>query len=80
MLGSVLGVMALVFVQLFFFDSIPGLNRFKLEAPSEQSTLPSLAIDSPAPVAAGLIQLGTEAVAESDPTTFRENSSGKPVA
>ncbi|MFO1063414.1 MAG: NfeD family protein [Pirellulales bacterium] len=32
-LGSVVGVTAVLMVQLMYFDSIPGLNRFKLAAP-----------------------------------------------
>jgi membrane-bound serine protease (ClpP class) len=32
-LGCVLGVLVLLFVQVFLLDSIPGLNRFRLAAP-----------------------------------------------
>lgn len=69
-LGAVLGVMALFVGQILLLDSIPGLNRFRLHAPTD-----SLPIGSDAPIGklltssisgAPLPPLGARAVAESD--------------
>ncbi|MEM7477563.1 MAG: NfeD family protein [Planctomycetota bacterium] len=67
-LGSVLGVLCLVFVQVFLLDSIPGLNRFKLVAPVDQAEAAPAQVSSLLQgAAAGLsVEIGAEAVAESD--------------
>jgi membrane-bound serine protease (ClpP class) len=67
-LGSVLGVMVLFFGQILLLDSIPGLNRFRLEAPVEgaESGEPLTALTRSA--ASQLMQaaVGDEGRAESD--------------
>ncbi len=69
-LGAVLGVMALLVGQILLLDSIPGLNRFRLHAPTDSMPTPSdvpigsLLTNSPSGVP--LPQVGTHALAESD--------------
>jgi membrane-bound serine protease (ClpP class) len=68
-LGSVLGVMVLFFGQILLLDSIPGLNRFRLEAPSEGSEAASQPMTSLTQAGASLqvlAQVGDEGRAESD--------------
>lgn len=69
-LGAVLGVMALFVGQILLLDSIPGLNRFRLHAPTDSGP-----IDPHAPIGTLLTTsvsgvplppLGTRALAESD--------------
>ena len=66
-LGSLLGVILLFFGQLLLFDSIPGLNRFKLAAPEEQAAV-EIAVTglTSGNASSGLINLGQVGVAESD--------------
>ncbi len=68
-LGSLLGVTALFVGQIVLLDSIPGLNRFRLNAPDEnaaqgQSSHDSLTRASSAPQS--LPGLGEQGTAESD--------------
>ena len=68
-LGSMLGVVVLIFVQIFILDSVPGLNRFQLTAPEEPievagnapATLLQTAASGPANIA-----IGATGIAESD--------------
>jgi membrane-bound serine protease (ClpP class) len=69
-LGAVAAVFGLLVVQLTFFDSIPGLNRFRLTAPEAEGgasggTFTSLTAGPDATRGFGLPELGALGVSES---------------
>lgn len=65
--GSIAGVMALLLVQLFVFDSLPGLHFLRLDAPVEEGDSPganALTALTESPLF-GLPELGARGTAES---------------
>jgi membrane-bound serine protease (ClpP class) len=68
-LGAVLGVTVLFVAQIVLLDSIPGLNRFRLNAPDESGRRATALNDSllrTAPAELNLPGLGETGIAESD--------------
>ncbi len=69
-LGSVFGVLVLLVGQIVLLDSIPGLNRFRLNAPEADmpsaSSVPASSLLGATASAAPRPPLGTTAIAESD--------------
>lgn len=68
-LGSMLGVVVLIFVQIFILDSVPGLNRFQLTAPEEpievERDVPATLLQTGTSGPASVV-IGSTGVAESD--------------
>ncbi|MFN3190148.1 MAG: NfeD family protein [Aureliella sp.] len=65
-LAAVLGVVVLLFLQVFLLDSIPGLNRFRLAAPSVPSETVVSSTLAASQIGAAGWELGMAGTADSD--------------